>query len=377
MHFFAGSDAASARRLVHPGAWWLWAIGLAVGAMRTTNPVLLLLIAAVAGVVVSCRRVHAPWSRSFGLMARLALLTVLLSVALQVVLGVRTPSRHVLVTLPSLGLPSWAQGLTLGGPVSAEAVVGSATTGLRLAVLIVCVGAANSLAHPRQLLKALPAALYAVGVAAVVALTFVPQLAESTLRVRRAQRLRGRSVRGLRGVHGLLVPVLEEGLERAIMLAASMDSRGYGRRTHLGRGARAVTGGLVLLGLTAACVGTYVLVDPAGAHLTGLVTLAGGTAIAGAGSLLAGRRVGRTRYRTLPWRAAEWLLTACGAAVAIVIWVTLPSPVSAGTTLRWPELPLLPLAAVMLAALPAFATPEAPIGARALPVRAEPLAGQR
>ena len=28
-------------RTLHPGAWWLWALGLATAASRTTNPLLL------------------------------------------------------------------------------------------------------------------------------------------------------------------------------------------------------------------------------------------------------------------------------------------------------------------------------------------------
>ena len=43
-------------RHLHPGAWWLWAIGLAAAASRTQNPVPLLLILVVAGLVVAARR---------------------------------------------------------------------------------------------------------------------------------------------------------------------------------------------------------------------------------------------------------------------------------------------------------------------------------
>ena len=40
-------------RLLHPAAWWLWALGLMVAATRTTNPFVLLTIVAVAGLVVA------------------------------------------------------------------------------------------------------------------------------------------------------------------------------------------------------------------------------------------------------------------------------------------------------------------------------------
>ena len=54
-------------RDLHPGAWWLWAMGLAAAASATINPFLLLLIVGVAGFTVSMRRSDHPWSRSFRL----------------------------------------------------------------------------------------------------------------------------------------------------------------------------------------------------------------------------------------------------------------------------------------------------------------------
>jgi energy-coupling factor transport system permease protein len=350
-------------RLVHPAAWWLWAIGLALAGMRTDNPLLLIVIAAVAGLVVSTRRVRAPWAQSFALMAGLGLVTVALSVLLQILLGVRLPG-HVLFRLPSIGLPSWAEGLSVGGPVTGEAVLNSAVTGLRLAVLIACFGAANSLAHPARLLRIMPAALYEMGVAVVVAITFVPQLAQSAVRVRKAQRLRGRSVRGLRGVHRLLVPILEEGLENAIMLAASMDSRGYGRRAAVPRALRRVTNALVLIGLVAACVGTYSIVDPNAAHTRGVVILGAGTGIALVGSFLAGRRVLRSRFQPDRWLGAEWLVTGCGAIAAVTFYVAVPNGVDTSVPFAWPTLPVWPFLGILVAAIPAFATPEPPSGVR-------------
>ena len=38
----------------------------------------------------------------------------------------------------------------------------------------------------------------------------------------------GRST-GIRALHSIVIPVLEDALERSLLLAASMDSRGYGR----------------------------------------------------------------------------------------------------------------------------------------------------
>jgi len=354
-------------RLVHPGAWWLWALCLAFAAMRTTNLVLLLTIAAVAGLVVSARRGRAPWAEAYRLLFGFALLSIVLTLVLQILLGTRTPG-HVLIDLPALPLPHWTGGLSVGGAITGEALLNSFDAGLRLAVLITCFGAANALAHPARLLRILPAALYEVGVAIVVALTFVPQLAESLVRVRSAQRLRGRPITGLRGLRGIAVPVLEESLERAIGLAASMDSRGYGRRNRQRSTIRRLTATAVLAGLGAAIAGTYQLIDPGTNHRLGLALLVGGTCLAMAGGLLAGRRTRRTRYRPDPWQWPEWLVVGCGAVVVLAYQLRVHDPAAAGLPLAWPALDLVPFLATLVAAVPAFATPAVPDTA-ALPLR--------
>jgi energy-coupling factor transport system permease protein len=326
--------------------------------MRTTNLLLLLEIAAVAAIVVGARRGPAPWANAYGLLLKLALLTVAITVVLQVFIGVRTPG-HVLVRLPSVDLPSWLNGLSLGGPVTAEALLNSVDAGLRLAVLIACFGAANALAHPARLVRIVPAALYEVGVAIVVAMTFVPHLAESVVRVRNAQRLRGRAVAGLRGLRGMAVPVLEEALDGAISLAASMDSRGYGRRADQSPAARRASAAMLLIGLGGAIVGTYQVIGGS-RHSLGLVLLVAGPALALAAALTTGRRGRRTRYRPDVWRGPEWLVVACGAAVVVAYTLRVHDSGVAGVPLAWPALLPVPFLATLAAALPAVLTPPVP-----------------
>lgn len=345
-------------RLVHPAAWWLWALGLAYAAMRTNDAILLLAIACVAGVVVSARRGRAPWANAYSLLLKLGLLTVVVTMLLQFLLGVRTPG-HVLVRLPSVPLPHWSGGISIGGAVTGEAMLNAFVSGLRLAVLIACFGAANALAHPARLVRILPAALYEVGVAVVVAITIVPQLAEAVVRVRAAQRLRGRPISGLAGMRGIVVPVLEDALERAIGLAASMDSRGYGRRAGQPAAVRRLSGAGVLLGLGGAVAGTYQAISTDG-HRLGVELLTGGTLLAVGAGFVAGRRTRRTRYRPDLWRAPEWLVLGCGALVALTFTLTVHDPLGAGVPLAWPKLRVLPFAATLVAALPALATPEVP-----------------
>jgi energy-coupling factor transport system permease protein len=84
---------------LHAAAWWLWAIGLAGAASRTTNPLLLGLILAVAGYVVAARRTDAPWAGSFGVFLRLAVVVICIRTTFHVLLG-GVSGTTVLVTLP-------------------------------------------------------------------------------------------------------------------------------------------------------------------------------------------------------------------------------------------------------------------------------------
>src|SRR5664279_1285394 len=126
--------AGPGRRGLHPGAWWLWAACLAGAASRTTNPILLLLLGAVVLYVAAARRTDAPWSRSIVVFLRLGLVVILIRVVLVIVFGNRLPG-HTLLTLPHVPLPSWAAGVSIGGPVTAEAGLAAVVQGLRLAVV--------------------------------------------------------------------------------------------------------------------------------------------------------------------------------------------------------------------------------------------------
>ncbi|MEZ5097896.1 MAG: energy-coupling factor transporter transmembrane component T [Nocardioides sp.] len=248
-------------RDLHPVAWWLWATGLAAAASFTTNPLLLLLVVGVAWVVVTARRSDHPWADSFRLYAAMGAVIVLIRLAFRILVG-GVPGGHVLLQLPAIPLPDWVAGVQLLGPVTAEAMLAGLYDGLRLAVIVVCVGAANSLANPKRLLASVPPALYEVGTALVVAVTVFPQLADSLRRVRRAQALRGSAAAGRTArARRLLVPVLEDALDRSLALAAGMDARGYGRSGELSPGRRMLTGSLLLAGLLGLAVGSYALLD--------------------------------------------------------------------------------------------------------------------
>ena len=77
----------------------------------------------------------------------------------------------MLVDLPEVPLPDWALGVHLLGPLTRESLLFAVYDGLRLGTIVLCVGAANSLANPKRLLRSMPAALYEIGTALVVAVS--------------------------------------------------------------------------------------------------------------------------------------------------------------------------------------------------------------
>lgn len=351
-------------RHLHPVAWWVWAVGLAVACSRTTNPLLLLLAVGVAALVVAAKRGSSPWARAFRLYLVLGAFIVLVRVLLHVLVGYKFGATR-LYTLPSVELP----GITLLGPLYIEGVLAAAVEGLRLASLIACIGAANALANPKRLLRAMPSALHEIGTAVVISVTVAPQLAESVQRVRRARVLRGEGGTGLRSVGRVALPVLQDTLDRSLALASAMDSRGYGRRTPQPDAVRRVTAALTLTGLLGAGVGMYGLLDATAPAVIGLPMLLLGLALAAVGMRVGGRSVERTVYRPDPWAVPEWLVATAGVAAAVAVIVqsarapgTLVLPVE---PLAAPALPLLPVVGILVAALPAFAAPDPPKTRRA------------
>lgn len=364
------ADRIGLPRLLHPVAWWAWGLGLATAASRTTNPVLLLLVIAVAAWCVTERR-EAGRSGTFAMFLWIGLFAIALRVVMAALLGAGVTGRIVLFRLPEIPLPAWTSGVRLGGAVTAEGLVAAASEGLRLAAILVCLGAANTLASPRRLLRYLPATLYDVGTAVVVGLTFAPQLAHEAARVRAARRLRGHSGKGLRELARLLVPVLENAFERSLELAASMESRGYGRAVQRSEGRRRRASGLAMVGLLGVVAGLYGLFDASTPTLLGLPLLVTGAAVAAAALWAGAARDRRSSYRRDPWGLPEWGVLACGVVPAAVLVV--------GSGRAWPgltpvqvplSLPAVPVLAVVAVAVGAVAAVLSPVPPRRAQLRA-------
>lgn len=288
------------RRTLHPWAWWLWACGGMAVASFTRNALLLLLLAGAITWVVVIRRSAAPWARSIRAYAWLALIVIGIRVVFQILLGgIRYGT--VLFTLPEISLPAWFAGIELGGPVTLEGIAFTVIDASRLAVLLFCVGAANTLANPRRAFRSLPRHFHRIATSVVIALSVAPQLVESVQRVSRARRLRGTTTSRRHAVRGLVVPVLEDSIERSMLLAQSMEARGFGSTSRV------------------------------------------------------------TRYRPDPWRLEETITACCGLAAGLLAWwLHSDDPMlmwPPALPLSWPQLSPVIVAIVVLMALPGIVSP--------------------
>lgn len=191
---------------MHQGAWLVWASAAGLVAALTTNPFYLLPLTAAAIAVYTSRG-----EPSRGISFRAFVVFAI------VALGART----------SLVFVAFLVGQIPG--VTAASIVAAALEGLRLAVLLVIFGAFNSVSDPFRLLRLAPRRFHELALAAALALSIAPRTIAAASRVREAQRLRGIAVDRWRGLPALAVPVLELGMEQAVLLAESMDARGHGR----------------------------------------------------------------------------------------------------------------------------------------------------
>ncbi len=309
------TTATLARTLaVHPIAWWVWALGIAVATTRSPGLVsTALLILAIIAVVALCHNAS-PFARAFPTYLALAVMVVIIRVFFHILVGIKTGTT-VLIPLPRIPLPDWAGGIELLGPVTASGLLTAITSGLALAALLLCFGAAVALTNPQRTLRSLPASLHLLGTSAVIAMTLAPQLVSSWQRVRSAQKLRGRKLTGARAVAATTLPVLQDALERSMALAASMDSRGYAR---VHRGSSRLVLWLMLGALLGAAIGTYALLDGSSPRWLAIPLLTLGAAAAVIGSVIASRRILTTRYRPDPWRRRESLIAGSGVVIAVL-----------------------------------------------------------
>ncbi|TFD54010.1 ATP-binding cassette domain-containing protein [Cryobacterium frigoriphilum] len=148
---------------------------------------------------------------------------VLLRVVYRVLFGGVGGPGPVVVELPQLRLAGPFSHVTLLGEITAVGLGNAALSALPVAAVILIFGLLNAVIDVRRFFArgAGRGPLRAISRSLVIAWGTFPALLDSVRRVRVARQLRGE-----RGAAALLVPVFEQTIERALALAASMETRG-------------------------------------------------------------------------------------------------------------------------------------------------------
>ena len=224
---------STAQRIRHPARAWLWAVGglllLLTGRSEHPESLSIALIAAAIGMVMMTPL--APYRRRvFYLALVLSLTAILIRLLAAILIGVPMPGRTLFV-IPEVQLPEFLVGIRLGGPVTSQRLTSALSEILVFAAIIIVLASASAVTTPYRLLRVLPQRFYGLGLATSIAASVAPQTASSIGRVNLALRVRGDQSRGLHRARRVLMPVLEESLERSIDLAAALEVRGYGSRS--------------------------------------------------------------------------------------------------------------------------------------------------
>jgi energy-coupling factor transport system permease protein len=292
-------------------AWLAWAVSAAVLALLIRNPFYLLIIALCAWLVYSTAEQRTGLVQSWRGLLKLGVLVWVLAIpfnALMVHLG-----TYVLFRLP----PNWP---LVGGNITLEAVLYGLVSGLALWVLLLIFTAFNVTVDASQLLRLAPPFLYQAGVVTSIAVTFMPQMLASAKEIREAQQIRGHRFRGWRDMLPLLIPLLTTGFERAVQLAESMESRGFGgqlsgvtqrqsNRLRL----------LMLLGLALLLCGLFFYTYWPQAPLTGILLMLCAGLILVYTFWALGRHVQRSHYRRSHWRAGDTAIVLSSVLVCVAI----------------------------------------------------------
>lgn len=259
---------------IHPAVWWVLGLAFAVWSAVAEN---LWSLAGILGIniaIIALLRTRAPWAQSLRFYLFTGILVITIRLVFRVIFNFDS-AEDIALNLPSLHLNLGALGtIELFGRVSRIAIETALRDGLRMAAIIMSVGMANSLANPRRLLKSTPSALYEVAAAFVIAINMAPQLISSAKRVRRFSKLRGRG-RSRSLLTSIVIPTLEDTIERSMALAASMDARGFGRRGTLTQVQVGLARASSLLAISAFGIGSYLILTSTEIWVASLVLTSG------------------------------------------------------------------------------------------------------
>jgi len=203
----------------HSLAWLVLTICVAAAVLMIRNPSYLMIIALCVWLLFTVIKGESRVASSLQGLLKLGLWIWAITIPFNALMIHQGES--ILFSLPG----DWP---LVGGPVTLEAVAYGFATGLGLWTLLLVFATFNAAVDASQLLRLVPPSLYQAGLVTSIALTFIPQMLTSLREIREAQRIRGHRFRTWRDSLPLIIPLLTTAFERAVQLAESLESRGFG-----------------------------------------------------------------------------------------------------------------------------------------------------
>ena len=245
---------------IHPATWWFLGAAFALISGSASGLLIPGIVIALSVILILSFRQNATWARSLRFYLLIAGAVILIRLLFRILFSYSGASAEIALALPKFVINLGFGSIEFLGPISFDAIGGAFVDGLRLAAIILSVAMSTTLANPRKLLKSAPGALFEIATSVSVAINLAPQLIESFQRVKRARELRGKSKRTAK-LAGIVIPVLEDTLDRSLSLAASMDARGFGRKGNQSKGELLFARLIALVGLLATLFGIFFLLS--------------------------------------------------------------------------------------------------------------------
>lgn len=360
--------ARAPQRPLHALAWTVWATAAAVCVHLAPSAVYTTVVLLVCTLVVdvwgrgALARAYAPF---VGLAAAFGVVRV--AITALTTHGTGTALFHIPL---HFSLPDMLGGFTVGGSVERAVVLQSVSEAYTITVFVAVFAAWNAVVSHHDLLRSVPRAFHEPALVLTVAIAFVPATLATIAAVHEAERARtGGTARRRGALRRRALPVLEQGLERAISLAESMDSRGLGHT--VADGAERVAAWTLLVAVAATASAIVALVSRADVTATLLVGVA---IVFGVITVVAGSRAQRrTRYRPTRLTVIDVFVMTMALIAPVALWI---ASIRGDGSLHWSpthlEVPSVHLA--LVAALITLAAPMAAARRRAVarPLVSEP-----
>lgn len=281
--------------------WWLTALAMLLSASITSNVFIQLGIVGFSLITAGLSR----GLRAIKLYLWLMLVIFATRILFAFLFNFDADSTDIAYEFPSFLVNLGPLGkFTLLGNLSNAALQAALSQGLKLVAIIASIALANSMANPRKLLKLTPAAFYDFAAALSVAFNLIPQLALSIERVSKAQRLRNQKRRNFGSI---IVPVLEDALNSSMNLAASMDSRGFGRKPKTTRTITVLLRCLNAFALLAIAAASYLLLGAGDSRLAAWLLIAFAVVAVAVNLIVSAKLSVRTQVSKLKFKIADYL----------------------------------------------------------------------